>query len=85
MLLEYVEGDTCLPAYQISAQYLQPFLRYRKICVFYTIYGQAAILDGNHTKNLSIHLPIQLSFQVRFCEDPSTPSRVIAPTKLRDR
>ena len=85
MLWQYVEGDTCLPAYQISAQYLQPLLRYRKIYVFYTIYGQAAILDGNHTKNLPVHLPILVSFQVRFGEDPSTPSRVIAPTKLRDR
>ena len=85
MLLEYVERDCSLPSYQISAQYLQPLLRYCKIYVFYTIYGQAAILDGNHTKNLPVHLPILVSFQVRFGEDPSTPSRVIAPTKLRDR
>ena len=85
MLWQYVERDTCLPAYQISAQYLQPLLRYHKIYVFYNIYGQASILDGNHTKNLPVHLPILVSFQVRFGEDPSTPSRVIAPTNLRDR
>ena len=44
MLLEYVEGDTCSPAYQV------PMLRCRQICVFYTICAQVAILDGNHTK-----------------------------------
>jgi len=82
MLLEYVERDCSLPSYQISAQYLQPVLRYRKICVFYTIYGKAAILDGNHTNTWSDHLPILVRFHVRFGGVPSNPSRVIVPTTL---
>jgi hypothetical protein len=47
-------------------------------CVFFTRCGQAAILDGNYTKTLSVHLPILVSFHVRFCEDPSNPLRVMS-------
>ena len=82
MLLEYVERDYSLPSYQISAQYLQPLLKYRQVCVLYTICGQAAILDGNHTLTLSDHLPIWVSCHVRFGEDPSNSSGVIMPTTL---